>query len=148
MTKKQEQILEKVGVSAMLCILFCRPFGAGYLCFITRGFTPGYILSALRACRRAKKLFALHEESRRCRRHNLLDTSRKAVPHESRRRTDYRLYRWLPRGWKSYWLLGKSLPTSGTERRWSCNGQANASPAKRGQRRGRDALLEANHPEP
>mgnify|MGYP001558839898 CR=1 FL=1 len=37
----------------MLCILFCRPFGACYVIAFTRGFTPGYILSALRACCRA-----------------------------------------------------------------------------------------------
>jgi len=30
--------------------------------FFTRGFTPGYILSALRACCGAKRLFALHEK--------------------------------------------------------------------------------------
>ena len=52
----------KISVPVMLCILFCRPFGAGYLCFFTRGFTPGYILSALRACCRAKRLFALREK--------------------------------------------------------------------------------------
>ncbi|MBF8277056.1 MAG: hypothetical protein HW390_2129 [Candidatus Brocadiaceae bacterium] len=34
----------------MLCVHFCRPFGAGYVIVFTRGFTPGYILSALRAC--------------------------------------------------------------------------------------------------
>ncbi len=34
----------------MLCVLFCHPFGAGYVITFTRGFTPGYILSALRAC--------------------------------------------------------------------------------------------------
>ena len=40
--------------------LLCRPFGACYVIVFTRGFTPGYILSALRACCRAKSLFALH----------------------------------------------------------------------------------------
>ncbi|MEK6621360.1 MAG: hypothetical protein AABZ13_02650, partial [Planctomycetota bacterium] len=30
--------------------LFCRPFGTCYFIAFTRGFTPGYILSALRAC--------------------------------------------------------------------------------------------------
>jgi hypothetical protein len=39
--------------------LFCRPFGACYIIAFTRGFTPGYILSALRACCRTKRLFAL-----------------------------------------------------------------------------------------
>ncbi len=34
----------------MLCVLFCHPFGAGYVVAFTRRFTPGYILSALRAC--------------------------------------------------------------------------------------------------
>jgi len=35
----------------------------GWLSFVslTRGFTPGYMLSALRACCRAKRLFALHK---------------------------------------------------------------------------------------
>ena len=42
--------------------LFCRPFGACYLASLTRGFTPGYVLSALRAFCRAKRLFALHEK--------------------------------------------------------------------------------------
>ncbi len=39
------------------------PSGLIIFCFFTRGFTPGYILSALRACCRAKKLFALHEKA-------------------------------------------------------------------------------------
>ncbi len=34
----------------MLRVLFCHPFGAGDVITFTRGFTPGYILSALRAC--------------------------------------------------------------------------------------------------
>ena len=37
----------------MLCVPFCHPFGAYYVIAFTRGFTPGYILSALRACRKA-----------------------------------------------------------------------------------------------
>ena len=43
--------------------VFCRPFGAGYLVSLTRGFTPGYVLAALRACCRAKRLFALYEKA-------------------------------------------------------------------------------------
>jgi hypothetical protein len=35
------------------------PFRACSIIPFTRGFTPGYILSALRACCRAKRLFAL-----------------------------------------------------------------------------------------
>ncbi len=41
----------------MLSILFCRPFRACYLISFTRGFTPAYILSALRACCSAKSIF-------------------------------------------------------------------------------------------
>ena len=54
----------KVNVPVMLKILFCRPFGACYLVSLTRGFTPGYVLSALRACCRAKGLFALQRQSK------------------------------------------------------------------------------------
>ncbi len=50
----------------MFDILFCRPFGACYIISFTRGFTPGYILSALRACCRAKRLFALQENALFC----------------------------------------------------------------------------------
>jgi len=40
----------KVNVPAMISILFFRPFGAGYpFISLTRGFTPGYMLSALQA---------------------------------------------------------------------------------------------------
>ena len=46
---------------AMINILFFRPSGLVIFIFLTRGFTPGYILSALRACCRAKRLFALQE---------------------------------------------------------------------------------------
>src|SRR4030067_1374070 len=48
----------------MLSILFCRPFRACYIISFTRGFTSGYVLSALRACCRAKRFFALHEKKR------------------------------------------------------------------------------------
>ena len=54
---------EKTGVLTMLYVLFCHPFGAGYVIAFTRGFTPGYILSALRACCRAKRYFAPHEKA-------------------------------------------------------------------------------------
>ncbi len=39
------------------------PSGLVIFYFFTRGFTPGYVLSALRACCRAKRLFALHEKA-------------------------------------------------------------------------------------
>ena len=37
----------------MLSVLFCHPFGADYVVVSTMGFTPGSILSALRASCRA-----------------------------------------------------------------------------------------------
>jgi len=37
----------------MLCVFFYRHSGLVVFCSPTRGFTPGYILSALRACWRA-----------------------------------------------------------------------------------------------
>ena len=43
----------------MHCVLFCHPFGAGYVIALTKGFTLGYILSALRACCRATCLYPL-----------------------------------------------------------------------------------------
>ncbi len=72
----------KVNVPVMLKILFCRPFGACYLVSLTRGFTPGYVLSALRACCRAKRFFALHEKKRLQNEVPLRSTS------ESRRKPD------------------------------------------------------------
>ena len=42
-----------MGIPSLQCVLFCHPFGAGYVMVFSRGFTPGYILSALRACCRA-----------------------------------------------------------------------------------------------
>ena len=54
----QSGILE---FSISLSILSCRPFGACYLVSLTRGVTHGYVFSALRASRRAKRLFALHK---------------------------------------------------------------------------------------
>ncbi len=36
-----------MGISSLLCVLFCHPFGADSLLCL---YTPGYILSALQAC--------------------------------------------------------------------------------------------------
>ena len=33
----------------MQCVIFCHPFGAGYVIAFTEGLHPGYILPALRA---------------------------------------------------------------------------------------------------
>ncbi len=43
-------IVPKLELGNERCSLFCRPFRACYIIALTRGFTPGYILSALRAC--------------------------------------------------------------------------------------------------
>ena len=34
--------VKQIGVAAIVCVLFCHPFGAGYVIAFTRGFTPGY----------------------------------------------------------------------------------------------------------
>ncbi|MBF8278250.1 MAG: hypothetical protein HW390_3323 [Candidatus Brocadiaceae bacterium] len=53
--RKKLSITGKVKIPDRLSILFCRPFGAGYILFLyqTSGFTPGFMLSALLACCRA-----------------------------------------------------------------------------------------------
>ncbi|MBF8275321.1 MAG: hypothetical protein HW390_394 [Candidatus Brocadiaceae bacterium] len=55
----------------MVGVLFCHPFGAGYVIAFTRGFTSGYLLSALRAYCRCILQYAPTHEREKCRRRAL-----------------------------------------------------------------------------